>query len=405
MTQRLEKIHVVCICGGIGFPKGGASSHRILHLGKGLIEAGVQFKVLHIGPSVVAENASASGRYSGIEYQYLPSVVKASPRRLIRMLYYGIGGILLPFRLFCYHRSSIAYIYYQGSILGLWAMLCCKLLRVPLIQEACEWWVGVDKASRFVRFMYLRVMFRWSDCALAISKSIEERIKQVSAPKYPVFRLPVLIDVNRVSLDTAIRKSRLIPTDPYFLWCGSLDAYKEETLFLLKAFRLVKVHKTCSAKLVLVGPTSDWTRRQMEANLNDESLSHSDVLLPGYVAESDLQALAQTARALLLPMWNNPRSQTRFPTKAGLYVSAGRPIITAAVGSIAEHFDDRETAMFYTVGSADSMGDVMVRLLEDPALADLIGREARMSVLPKFDYREQGRRFRTWLEAHFSLAS
>ena len=81
LTNRMDwKCHVLCVCSGIGFPHGLASSKRIVLIGKSLIEGGVDFSVLHVGGSPIDRNTTNEGTYEGIIFEYLPGTCKKANR-------------------------------------------------------------------------------------------------------------------------------------------------------------------------------------------------------------------------------------------------------------------------------------------------------------------------------------
>src|SRR4051794_37228365 len=79
---------VVCICGGYGFPLGNASAARIIVVGKALQRAGLEFHLLHCGPSPVPINNRRSGVYEGISFEYT-TTVKRPQNALARLLVYA----------------------------------------------------------------------------------------------------------------------------------------------------------------------------------------------------------------------------------------------------------------------------------------------------------------------------
>ena len=89
---------VVCVCGGFGFPLGSASSARIVMIGKTLRSAGVDFHVLHCGPSPVPVNTQPAGSYEGITFEYTTGL-KRPEDRLVRLLVYIRAVTVLTIRL------------------------------------------------------------------------------------------------------------------------------------------------------------------------------------------------------------------------------------------------------------------------------------------------------------------
>src|SRR5882724_7325887 len=78
---------VICVCGGIGFPIGANGAPRIINVGRALQATGIDYRVLHCGPSPAAINTQRSGVYRGIPFEYATSL--ARPENIIlRLLVY-----------------------------------------------------------------------------------------------------------------------------------------------------------------------------------------------------------------------------------------------------------------------------------------------------------------------------
>src|SRR5690349_6262726 len=97
-TSAPVKDQVVCICGGYGFPLGNASAARIIVVGKALQRAGLEFHLLHCGPSPVPINNRKSGVYEGIPFEYTTWVTRPQ-NWLARILVYARGLVGLTSRL------------------------------------------------------------------------------------------------------------------------------------------------------------------------------------------------------------------------------------------------------------------------------------------------------------------
>jgi glycosyltransferase involved in cell wall biosynthesis len=63
---------------------------------------------------------------------------------------------------------------------------------------------------------------------------------------------------------------------------------------------------------------------------------------------------------------------------------SGLPVVTTPVGSIAEAVTDQETALLVAPKDASALAAAIRRLLDDPALAGRLGREARAQAERKF---------------------
>jgi glycosyltransferase involved in cell wall biosynthesis len=388
-----KKFKIYCVCGGFGFPRGTASTKRIRLIGKSLISKGLPFHVLHIGPSPFRENTQPRGSFDGIRFEYLSPSVEWPDVYLIRLLFYLWGSFFLFARLVKYQKNSMVYCYYQGGFMNLWTLLICKLLKIPVVQEVCEWWPGTANETFFIKWMYHQVMFRLSDGALPISKLIEDRILSLAGPKYPLCKIPVLVDPNENG--KSIRRTKTKTSTASLLWCGMVDGYKRDIFFLLDAISKMKSSRGQKAIFKIVGPCSIKARTDLVFYARNKNIPEERIAIVGYVSDSELWEYCMQADALLMPMWEDDRSNTRFPTKLGQYLAAGKPIVTAYVGEI-KHFLSSETAIFYKLGDSTSLSLALDFLLDDPFLGISLAACATETVLPKIDYLSNSLRISQW---------
>lgn len=395
-----EPFSVYCVCGGFGFPFGTASTKRIRLIGRCLVSSSIPFHVWHLGPSSFEENKNKCGEHGGLTFEYLSPSVRRPSTFIKRSLYYLWGCILLFFRLLKYRRHSVVYVYYHGDFINIWSLLLCRLMKIPSVQEACEWWPGTTYSNFFNGWMYRTVMFRWSNGAMPISHEIEDRIQGLAGSDYPVCRVPVLVDPteNNRQLEDGFNRDR---PRQVLLWCGMVDGYKRDVLFLIEAMAKLTSPAGQNSLLRIVGPCSESCRLELLAYANSKNIAAERVNIVGFVSDAQLWNYCTQADALLMPLWEDDRSSTRFPTKLGQYLAAGRPIVTARVGEI-KYFLTAETAMFYPPGETTGLAYSLDLLLNDPALADRLASRAMQEVLPKVDFRSNAQRISQWFRQIYS---
>ncbi|MBN2400391.1 MAG: glycosyltransferase family 4 protein [Candidatus Aminicenantes bacterium] len=392
--SQLSRIY--CVCGGFGFPVGAASTNRILLMGRALLSAGITFHVWHLGPSSFPENKQKSGEHQGISWDYLSPSVKRPENKWLRMFYFLWGCLVLPFVLMRGRRGTCVYLYYQGDAINLWVLVVCRILGIPVAQECCEWWPGTPNESRFNRWMYRRIMFRWSDGALPISTLIEKRIREVSRKGYSLLRIPILVDAEKVQQETTRSPYSPGTDQPFIFWCGVVDGYFRDPQFLIRALGAARQKHEVQARLVLAGPCSDAAKNELMREAANSGLEPDQVIITGFIPEDELFRLATHAAAALLPLWDDDRSRSRFPTKLGLYVAAGRPIVTSAIGEIVHYLQDKETALFAAPDDEVGWGDAIDALMKDQVLCVRLGARMEVDVLPRFDYQEVGEELKSF---------
>lgn len=389
MSRQEVNYEVVCICGGSGFPSGVGSSVRITMVGKALQLAGASLRVLHFGPSPLPVNTQASGVFEGIPFEYTTRIRRPS-NTVLRAAVYIWGILRLTARLVMLRSAAdrtAVWLYIMGGPEHLYISWLCRRLRLPLVQELCEWYPGHPACSRFTRWLYRVRLFRNTTGALVISKLIEERAREVAAaanPRLRIHRLPAIVDARRFA-DVPESNSVDEDEDPVFLWCGT-EERGGDVDFLIRVAGLVQ-REGYRAKLRIVGTCSDRRRAEIHDYANRQGILPGSVIPTGYVDDRRLAALLRSATALLLPLRDDDRSRTRMPNKLGEYLASGRPVVTCKVGDLTDFLEDGVNAYMAEPGDETGFAEQMLAVLRDPAAADRIGAAGQRACAAWLDYR------------------
>jgi glycosyltransferase involved in cell wall biosynthesis/peptidoglycan/xylan/chitin deacetylase (PgdA/CDA1 family) len=354
-------------------------------VGKALQEAGIGFHLIHCGPSPVSINTQRSGVSEGITFEYT-TCVRRPKNKLARLLVYirAVAGLTIRLaRLRGVRQDTIVYSYVMIGPMNLYVGLICRILGLPVVQELCEWWPGEPSCSAFTRWLYKRSIFRLATGALVISKEIEERAKQRCLDVNPdllIHRVPALVDTQLFASASPIidRSDQPIPN---FIYCGT---WLKDALFLIRAFALVRLGGYV-CKLTIVGfdqpgPTLDYA---MERGLSSE-----DIVIERCVDRRILIAYYKAATALLLPLWDDDRSVTRFPNKICEYLASGRPVVSCRIGDLTNFLTDKVNAYLGKPGDEREFADNLIAVLQDPNEAEQIGVAGQKVCLTHLDYRE-----------------
>ena len=371
---------VVCVCGGYGFPLGSASSARIVMIGRTLLKAGVDFRVLHCGPSPLPVNKERSGVYEGIEFEYT-TTLKRPENRLLRALVYIRAVIALTIRLIGMwpeRKRTLIHLYVMIGPLNLYVGLVCRLLGLPVSQELCEWWPGVVVCDPFTRWLHKRSMFERATGVLVISKEIERRVWAKKAEVNPglvIHRLPAIVDFDRFAT------APVSTGPPTFTYCGT---WISDIFYCIEA--LAQVQRAGHAcKLTLVGAGADF-RDEILKVAASKGVAAEDIILTGCVDETGLATAYRSAAALLLPMHDNDQSRTRMPNKLAEYLASGRPVVAGNIGELTDLLSDGDNAYLAAPGSEADFARKMIAVLEDPAKAARIGSAGQAACKRYLDY-------------------
>jgi glycosyltransferase involved in cell wall biosynthesis len=375
---------VICICGGYGFPFGPGATQRIINVGKALQKAGMEFRVLHCGPSPIAANKHVAGVHEGIAYEYTTHTTKRPANRILRDLLYMWGISVLIARLIALRsqrqRSSVYICIHSGPI-GVIAAALCRILGIPVVQEVNEWWPGsgAPDESRFTNWLYRGPMFSLSTGVLVISTLIEERVRTTAQRlKRPLIiqRTPILADINKFHPGEPA-SARLKGDVPQFVWCGmfGVAGFSKDVDFMIRALARV-LQKGMKCQLTIVAEAREDSRRRVMEYAQTQGVADA-VVLTGLIDDDQLAALYRSAAGLLLPLYDDDRSRTRMPTKLASYLASGRPVVTCAVGDLSLLLSHQRSAYIGAPGDELAFAENMCAVLRDPVTARKIGAAGR----------------------------
>lgn len=381
-------LHVVFLAAWLRFPRGMAATNRARLLARALTEAGVRVRVLCMQagerpPHV--ENLEVRGVYRGIPFEYAAGITvrRASfiARRLIEVRGWATGAARLV-QLRRRGQLDVVYLWFTSQRLELrrvayLALLRC--LRVPVVIELNErpWLLRDDQTPAEKRSSPLQGVAG----AVAISRLLghwalreSDRLRHAVT----VVDVPIVVDVNE-------QVPQPYPYgEPLVVFAGAPE-YDETIRFIFAAMQRVW-RDVPACRLVVTGanpadPAARWLLAEARRGAADAHLE-----IAGYLSRDDLLSLFARARALLVPLFDDVRSQARFPTKIGEYLAAARPIVTNAVGEIPQYFEDGVDAVVCPPGDALAFGERIAGLLRDPEAAAAIGRAGRALAEQRFHY-------------------
>ena len=176
---------------------------------------------------------------------------------------------------------------------------------------------------------------------------------------------------------------------PVFVWCGV--GYTDDVRFMVRAMALLYAQGLrCTLRTISTAYPS-WTPDSIRQYAEEQAVPASAFDFMGCVDEATLAGCYKSAAALLLPMWDDDRSKARLPDKLAEYLASGRPVISSAVGDIANFLQHGVNAYLGEPGSERDFADNMRAVMDDPARAARIGAAGQRTCLERMDYRYQSK--------------
>ena len=184
------------------------------------------------------------------------------------------------------------------------------------------------------------------------------------------------------------KKDLAIAEDSPVVCFSGLDVLIDLPL-AVRAFELVLNEKP-NATLLLVGPT----RAQVEP-MTSSPKTLDRCVATGPVPFAKLPQYLAAADVFLMPYTNKVSNVGRWPNKVGDYMSIGRPTVSNPIGEVKWLYEH------YNIGALaeetpESMAKATLDLLNDPARAEAIGREARTIAETVFAWDKQIVKLEAW---------
>lgn len=382
-----NNLNIVVIASRFGFPNGMAPTQRVRLLSRCLVEQGGNVTILCTRvserPSLI-ENHSTKGNIDGINFEYTTGTPFRSRNFFIRRWVELKGLVSAISKIIQYWRlKKIDSIYLWAldiSVGRIIITIVANLLHIPVVLELNERPQCLLENPAILSKLFSPL---WgSSGAIAISEFLLnwcQEAAKLEKRHIKVIKIPILIDPDMND------NCEPLTLNPSVLFAGS-PVYMQTIRFIIDAMEVVwKQIPDC--ELVFSG----WHQKDKHADRISSELSKRSIAdrvkLLGYLPRLELLKQYQRSWALLIPLFQDIRSEARFPTKIGEYLVSRRPIITTQVGEIPRYFRDGINAYLCEPDNPSAFGLKIIDALMDPEQARVIGYEGFITSQKCFDYR------------------
>jgi glycosyltransferase involved in cell wall biosynthesis len=359
-----------------------AGSNRILSIIGGLLNEGLNLKLLVYGPSRNNQEKQRTmcyeDNYSKYSKSILPYVVDGYLK--VRVYNYLVKYVIQPFviKTVINECKSADIIWLDNTVfsLRLAKVLRRKFPNVILFMEQSEFldvhknnkgnilqrWEG-DKRMR----LFEKEVFSILDGLGLMTKTLLAHYESFPKPLPKMLHLPMTVDLERFS--------QIAPTltefqKPYIAFVGVMNDAKDGVNILLESFAKI-ADEFSKYKMYLVGGWNYDTPAHI--NFIKENRLEDRVFWMKEYPRDSIPAIICNADLLVLPRPNSKQAQGGFPTKLGEYLASGNPVCATTVGELPDYLRDDESVFFAEPGSVESFAQAMKRALIDPENAQRVG--------------------------------
>ena len=380
----------VAVLTHVGFPEGLAPTNRVFYHTKGLIDNGVEAKVIVVKPTETKDNSKnteAEGEYKGVPFMYSLGKAARSSYYLQRRIddIYGPVKSALYVKKNKYDAAMLisSNSFYQPMLFK----IMFRIFRIKFIAERTELMFHNKKNYGIFKLknkIYEQIIYKNIDAFLAISYSLQEKYRELVSPRSPVILIPVIVDDKDIFRTEVPRTRNLVYTGP-------LVQKKDGILIIIEAFTKI-AEKFPDTNLILTGNLDKTPDKDNILKLLENNPYRQRMIFKGFVTRTEMIELLNSAAGLLLAKPLSDQADNCFPTKLGEYLSTKNPIVVTKTGEIPLYLEDGVSAYIAEPSSVDSFADKLNELLSDPKKAAKIGEKGRNVAVENFNYIEISKR-------------
>lgn len=386
-------MNIAYLCSDFGVPvhgRKGASIH-VREVARALRALGHQVEIITCragGPApdgfAVPVHDISLGEQEKLVYGLLqddPAAGEAIAKEVRSALYASLVGQQAESLLRRFRPDAI---YERYSLFGTAGMTLAKALQVPHILEVNAPLSEEQAAYRGLAFGQTaraieRTVLCSADQVIVVSSPLKEWMVGFGVEPERVRVLPNGVDVERFAVGAhgAPRvREQLGLTDgrPVLGFVGTLKAW-HGTATLLRA--VAKLHREgMGVRLVIVGEGPE--RASLEALAVTEGIAGL-ITFTGAVPHEWIPAHVAAFDVAVAPYDQAPNFYFS-PLKLFEYMAAGRPVVAAAIGQLAEFVRNGETGLLYPPGDVDALAASVRSLVADREWASALGRAGQAYV-------------------------
>lgn len=276
-------------------------------------------------------------------------------------------------------------VYERNSLYRFGVALACKQRRLPYVlyieaDDILEHDLMGKPITGLLRWQArqaARYNLQAADGVICVSAVLKQHLVTTwRIPAEKILILPNVADVQRFHPDPTARAAQRtalgIGDHPCIIFVGNFYKWHDVTTLLTAFAQLLTVQP--AVHLVLVGDGAE--RAAMMRHAKDLNLGHA-VHFTGLVPHTAIPDLLAAADIAVVPYPLLPTALWLSPLKLFESMAAGKAIVASAVGQLTDVIADGHNGLLVAPGVSQALAAALQRLLDDPALRQRLGEQAR----------------------------
>ena len=224
-------------------------------------------------------------------------------------------------------------------------------------------------------------ILKYADGVIVVSEFLKNRALQLGFKQENILKQIKGVKFAKIP-DQQFARVRLLPESEknaiVFTYAGSI--YESDLGLMLKAFEKVSIVYP-EVRLRLIGYNRKWPKT-VPANVK---------ILPR-IPDEDYNMNIAATDVFLLPLKSSVANISRYPSKFGDYLAAGRPVISTPHPEISRIINTAACGYISEDDSIDAVSETILKALKDRNNWETMGRNARDYALNQLSWNRIGER-------------
>ena len=244
---------------------------------------------------------------------------------------------------------------------------------------------------RYAGVLKLYIESFLSDGILCISDFLVNLYHQHGISDKKLFLVPSTVDLSRF---TKVYE-KPVPFR-YIGYFGSLSTKRDSINVLINAFSMINTMHP-GYYLILGGFCSEIEKATLFELITKQNIQ-SNVLILEYLSRQEVIQYMQHADILVMTRSDDLESKASYPSKLTEYLSTSRPVISMAVGEIANYLTDGLNVFLVEPNNVQQLADKIDYVLNNFEQSEEIGRAGRKLTETIFSYKMQTTRILSYFK-------
>lgn len=307
-------------------------------------------------------------------------------KNIISIIFFYLKGFFFIYKQKYSNKKNIYYNYGYPDITNILFICFAKIIGYKILFDLVEddsYLSNYRNLQAKIKIKSSLILFSrihlFADLCITISEHLFNKCQSVSKNKFPVYLIPISVDLSKYENKSEIN----VPKKSFIFFYGGSFGEKDGLEYLLKAFESV-AYKNENVRLILTGQGSSADPNRFLELINKTSVSKQIEYL-GFLTDEEYYSKLIEVDAFCVTRINSPYANAGFPFKLGEYLAAGKVVIVSRVGDVPKYLTSLINSIIVKPNDEKELTNAMLFCLQNKETIERIGQKGKDTVRKYFD--------------------